>query len=129
MGFATLYPYYRAWAPGGWDTKYPNAYDYIERQEEFRSGTGIVLNLTAEQEKILVECYDSWEGIYGKFSNNRGHPHKSCLKKALGETVSDSFFPVSIGNDLLDSKYFIWATFYPGPERKRGRFEDAPWAR
>ncbi|MBR0566797.1 RHS repeat-associated core domain-containing protein, partial [Azoarcus sp. L1K30] len=116
-----------SWGPGGWDTKYPNASDYANRQHTFRSGVGQILNLTPEQEAKLVACYAKHGGDYSAFSNNCGDPHKDCLKEALGSSVSDSLFPVNIGNDLLDSPLNGGSTFYPGPER--GFWDDGFWAR
>jgi hypothetical protein len=39
-----------SFGPGGWDTKYPNAADYVSRQQQFRGGTGVAINLSPEQE-------------------------------------------------------------------------------
>jgi len=116
-----------SWGPGGWDTKYPKASDYAEKQKDFRSGVGVILKLTPEQEKILVECYKEHGGEYSAFSNNCGDPHLSCLKKALKKDISDSFYPVSIGNDLLGSDLYGGSTFYDGPKRKF--WDDGFWAR
>jgi hypothetical protein len=88
---------------------------------------GQILNLTPEQEQKLVECYAKRGGDYNAFTNNCGDPHKDCLQEALGTSISDSFFPVNIGNDLLDSPYNGGSTFYPGPER--GVWDDGFWAR
>eukprot|EP01022_Parablepharisma_sp_SALTPOND_P012586 TRINITY_DN1620_c0_g2_i1.p1 TRINITY_DN1620_c0_g2~~TRINITY_DN1620_c0_g2_i1.p1 ORF type:complete len:1817 (+),score=315.73 TRINITY_DN1620_c0_g2_i1:8817-14267(+) len=115
-----------SWAPGGWDTN-KSASKYAERQKDFRSGVGTILNLTPEQEKKLVECYEKRNKEYDKFTNNCGDPHKDCLEQVTGIPFSDSFFPVNIGNDLLDSPYYGGSKFYEGP--KRGFWDDAPWAR
>ena len=116
-----------SWGPDGWDTKFPKASDYANRQKTFRSGVGTILNLTPEQERKLVACYSKRGGDYSAITNNCGDPHKDCLKEALGISVSDSFFPVSIGNDLLGSPYYDGSTFYPGSER--GFWDDGFWAR
>ncbi len=39
-----------SWGPGGWDTKYPSASDYNARQADFRGGSGVILDLTPQQE-------------------------------------------------------------------------------
>ena len=114
-----------SWAPGGWDKTYPNADEYINRQKQFRSGVGTVLKLTPEQEMKLKACYAKDRGNYNFLTNNCGDPHKDCLKEAFGFSISDSLFPVNIGNDLLNSPYYDSSNFYDGS--KRGLFDDAPW--
>ncbi len=118
-----------SWGPRGWDTKYPNAVDYAKRQQGFRSGVGTILKLTPEQEKKLVECYAKKREDYSTFTNNCGDPHKDCLREATGGALSDSLFPVNIGNDLLDSPYYGGSKFYDGPSTPRGFFDDAFWVR
>lgn len=115
-----------SWTPDGWDTN-PSASNYAQRQEGFRSGVGTILKLTPDQEKKLVECYAKKRKDYSKFTNNCGDPHEDCLKEAAGVTFSNSFFPVNIGNDSLNSPYYGGSTFYTGPSRPFWR--DAPWAR
>ncbi|MFC3285980.1 hypothetical protein [Litchfieldella rifensis] len=104
-----------------------DAKDYANGQSTFRSGTGVVINLTPDQEYQLEQCYARGQGSYSSFKNNCGDPHKRCLEEVLGESISNSFFPVSIGNDLLESPFYGGSTFYPGPQREFGA--DAPWAR
>ncbi|MCU7921043.1 MAG: hypothetical protein KZQ95_22190 [Candidatus Thiodiazotropha sp. (ex Epidulcina cf. delphinae)] len=116
-----------SWGPGGWDTRYPNASDYADRQQTFRPGVGTILDLTPEQERRLEECYARSRGEYSSTSNNCADPHQDCLSEVLGSPISDTFFPVNFGNDLLDSPYYDGSTFYPGPDRSFG--DDAPWAR
>ena len=115
-----------SWTPDGWDTN-PSASNYAQRQERFRSGVGTIFNLTPDQEKKLVECYAKKRKDYSKFTNNCGDPHKDCLQEATGVLFSDSFFPVNIGNDSLDSPYYKGSTFYSGPSRPF--WKDALWAR
>jgi hypothetical protein len=45
-----------SWAPGGWNTQNVTAVGYNDRQTSFRSGTGVKLNLTPEQESKLQNC-------------------------------------------------------------------------
>jgi RHS repeat-associated protein len=118
-----------SWSPGGWDSTYSSASDYAARQQTFRSGIGVILNLTPEQEQKLVACYKKNRSGYDKFTNNCGQPQKNCLKEATGGALSDSFFPASIGNDLLDSSYYGGSTLYDGPSTPRGFLDNAPWAR
>lgn len=115
-----------SWAPGGWDKKSKKADDYAKKQN-FRSGAGVILNLTPEQEKKLEACYAQKQESYNFATNNCGDPHKDCLESVLGAPISDSTFPANIGNDLLGSPYYKGSTFYPGP--KRGFWDDGWWAR
>jgi hypothetical protein len=115
-----------SFGPNGWDQTYSNAADFIARQETFRSGTGVILNLTPDQEQRLAACLAKPRGKYGELTNNCGTPAKDCLQEALGYSISNSFFPVSIGNDLLDSPLYKGSTFYPGPDR--AWWSNAPWA-
>ena len=117
-----------SWGPGGWD-KNPSAASYAQINQKFRSGVGTVLKLTPEQEKRLVECYAKKRKDYGAVSNNCGDPHKDCLKEAMGDVLSDSFFPVNIGNDLIDSKYYGGTKIYEGPVEPRKFFDDGYWVR
>jgi RHS repeat-associated protein len=116
-----------SWGPNGWDRTYPNAADYIARQSGFRSGAGVILNLTPDQERRLQQCYNKPRGDYSTLSNNCGDPHKDCLKEVLGFTITDSLLPVNIHWDLFLSPYAIGTTFYPGP--KRGFWDDGFWTR
>ncbi|SFM92851.1 RHS repeat-associated core domain-containing protein, partial [Halopseudomonas yangmingensis] len=116
-----------SWGPSGWDTRYPNASDYADRQGTFRSGAGVILNLTPDQERRLEECYARSRGNYSSISNNCADPHQECLSEVLGSSISNALFPVNFGNDLLGSPYYGGSTFYPGPDR--GFWDDAPWAR
>ncbi len=117
-----------SWGPRGWDTN-PSASNYVQNQQKFRSGVGVILNLTPDQERKLVECYAKKREEYSSLSNNCGDPHKDCLSEALGASVSDSLFLVNIGNDLLDSPYYGGSTFYDGPSTPRGFFDDGFWVR
>lgn len=116
-----------SWGPNGWDTRYPKADDYANRQVSFRSGVGVILNLTPEQEQRLQECYKRSRDEYSPKSNNCADPHQDCLSEVLGLTLTDTLFPVSFGNALLDSPFYEGSTFYNGPDRKFG--DDAPWAK
>jgi len=116
-----------SWGPGGWDTRYPKASDYVDRQSKFRSGVGSVLNLTPEQERRLEACYARSRGDYDTHNNNCADPHQECLSEVLGFTFLDALFPVDFGERLMNSPFYVKPTFYPGPDR--GFWDDAPWAR
>jgi RHS repeat-associated protein len=104
-----------SWGPNGWDTKYPNASDYADRQGTFREGVGVVLNLTPDQEQRLEECYARKRGEYSTKDNNCAAPHQECLSEVLGTTLTDTLFPVDFGNALLDSSCYKGSIFYQGP--------------
>jgi hypothetical protein len=82
---------------------------------------------TIAQEKKLIACYAKKRDKYSAFTNNCADPHEDCLKEATGGALSDSFFPVNVGNDLLDSPYYGGSTFYPA-SNARGFFDDGFWA-
>ena len=104
-----------SWGPNGWDTN-KSAKEYAAKQN-FRSGVGLVLDLTEEQEKKLVACYNRKRSNYNFLINNCGDPHEECLQEALGKRITFSMRPVSIGNELNRSKYFKKKILYPGPKR------------
>ncbi len=116
-----------SYGPNGWDRTFPNAADYAVRLEGFRSGTGVILNLTPEQEKRLAACLAKPRGKYSEIKNNCTTPAKDCLQEVLGYAVSTSFFPENVGNDLLNSPLYNGSTFYSGPNRPW--WSNAPWAR
>jgi hypothetical protein len=104
-----------SWGTKGWDTN-PSADDFAKKNQKFRTGVGVILKLTPEQEKKLVQCYAKAREKYTIFGNNCADPHKDCLLEATGvpvrDSLIDSVFPVSLGNDLLDSPYFGGTVFY-----------------
>jgi RHS repeat-associated protein len=108
-----------SWGPNGWDTKYPSAADYNDRQRDFRGGTGIILNLTPEQEAALAACLSSHSGPYSAFSNNCGTPIQSCLEK-IGAGVGNSMLPTDVLENLQNSPNAIGTTSYPDPRNNSG---------
>jgi RHS repeat-associated protein len=122
-----------SWAPDGWDSR-PMAITYIERQRQFRSGAGVILNLTPGQEAKLANCLSRSGGEYDAVTDNCGTPFKDCLA-SIGLDIGYPLFPVDIGDALLNSPLYGGSTFYLGPKRGffdnilRGDFPDAPWAR
>ncbi len=116
-----------SFGPNGWDQTYQKATDYEVRQETFRSGPGVVLNLTRDQEKRLAACLAKKRDPYSKLSNNCGTPGRDCLKEVLGHPVSDSILPLNLINDLLDSSLFKGTTEYFGPGPATDWWSNAPW--
>jgi RHS repeat-associated protein len=109
-----------SWSPPGqWDSKYTNAADYNARQQEFRDGRGVILNLTPKQEKDLTICLKQASGEYSVFSNNCGTSIQQCL-----QNVGIKFDPALRSNEVLESlkksPQAIGNTVHPGPSRDGG---------
>jgi len=123
-----------SFTPRGWDSRYPTADAYIQRQQQFRSGAGVVLNLTPDQEAQFAECLNKSNSGYDAITDNCGTPFKDCLSM-IGQSIGYPLFPADIGDALLNSPLYDGSTFYPGPSRglfenlRRGDLPDAPWAR
>lgn len=109
--------------PGQWDTKYPNAADYNERQQTFRDGNGVILNLTPDQEKALAACMSASSGKYSVMSNNCGTSVQDCLQK-VGVQFDKALRPSSIFGNLSGSPSAMGSTFYPGPARTGGPLDN-----
>jgi len=109
--------------PGQWDTKYPRASDYNARQQTFRDGSGVVLNLTPDQEKALAACMSASSGEYSLSSNNCGTSVQDCLQK-VGVQFDKALRPSAIFDSLRRSPSAIGSTFYPGPPRDGGPLEN-----
>jgi RHS repeat-associated protein len=113
--------------PGQWDTKYPFASQYIARQQTFRDGSGVVLNLTPAQEKALAACMKGSSGRYSLSSNNCGTAVQDCLHK-VGVQFDSALRPSAIFESLSSSPSAIAGTFYPGPARDGGPLDNpAVW--
>ncbi len=96
------------------------------QMNSFRSGVGSVLTLTPRQEAQFEACLKSPQGTYSTTSNNCANPVIKCLRK-LGFLVGPVLFPVSLGNELLDSGLVHNFIFYPQTTPANG--VSAPWAR
>jgi RHS repeat-associated protein len=90
-----------SWSPHGWDKTFASVSAYIARQQEFRGGTGYVLDLSFEQEEKIAECLKSAGGQYSATSNNCGTSIQQCLRNA-GVPVGQSTLPINIGRKLAD---------------------------
>jgi len=98
---------------------------YLNRNS-FRQGIGSVLNLTPDQENRFQACLSGSSGNFNSFTNNCGDPVESCLNQ-LGLNIGSSLFPVSLGNNLLDSGLVNQINFYDPTQPASG--SSAPWAR
>ncbi|WP_150539437.1 RHS repeat domain-containing protein [Actinobacillus vicugnae] len=105
-----------SWGPKGWDTV-KSANTYANKQTEFRSGVGIIMDLTKEQEDKLEQCYKRERSSYNFAINNCGDPHEECLAEVLGKRITYSMRPVPIGNELHMSEYSKGKVIYKGPDR------------
>ncbi|MHA6889851.1 RHS repeat-associated core domain-containing protein [Ralstonia pseudosolanacearum] len=117
-----------SWGPGGWDKTYPNASDYNNRQSEFRGGTGVILNLTPEQEAAFAACMRKARGAYNAISNNCGTPPQECLK-SVGADIGNSTLPSIVLDNLKASPFAIGNIIYPDPRGPSSSFAKSPWWR
>jgi RHS repeat-associated protein len=105
--------------PGQWDSKYTNAADYNARQQEFRDGRGVILNLTPKQEKDLAVCLKQASGSYSVLSNNCGTSIQQCLQN-VGIKFDPALRPNEVLESLKKSPQAIGNTVHPGPPRDGG---------
>lgn len=105
-----------SFGPNGWDTKRPSADDYAERQTEGigRGGRGVVLDLTPEEESLLVACLNQSGKDYNPVSNNCGNPFRSCLQKLgiVDFTDKARVLPVDVYRQIRSSPRAVGKTRY-----------------
>jgi RHS repeat-associated protein len=104
-----------SFGPRGWDTKYLNAAAYAIAQQQFRGGTGVVLNLTPEQEKQFAQCLINHKDPYTYTRNNCGTPIQSCLNSLGVGTGQNRILPSDFYSELLDTSIFGGLQSYSGP--------------
>lgn len=129
-----------SWGTGGWDSnKDPST--YIDNNRNFRSGTGVKISMTPDQENRFEECLKKHDGKYNIFTNNCGTPPQKCLREvgindfydptqtAIGVN-ENHVFPVDLGNGLLSSGAVKGTSEYPAktPATTMERLKRAPWA-
>ena len=113
-----------SWAPPGqWDSQFPFADDYAQHNQAFRDGSGVILNLTPQQETDLQACLVASSGKYNVFSNNCGTAPQACLTK-VGVKFSHALRPNKIIENLLKSPQAVAPTSYPGPQRDLSPFDN-----
>ncbi len=96
-----------SFSPNGMDIR--PADDYA-KMNNFREGVGSVLNLSPQQEAILQNRLNS-PGEYGRITNNCVNPVQKGLKE-FGVNIGTNLFPVSLGNNLIDSGNIKSFKFY-----------------
>jgi RHS repeat-associated protein len=107
-----------SFGPGGWDTRYPTAKEYAERQESpdiDRQGRGLILDLSPTEEAHLSRCVSKFKK-YNGFSNNCGNPWLECLDD-LGITNSRGsprVLPSEVMDIIRSSPRAIGNTVYQG---------------
>jgi hypothetical protein len=109
--------------PGQWDLQFPFADNFERRNQEFRDGNGVVLNLTPKQETDLQACLVASSGKYNWFNNNCGTAPQACLTK-VGVKFSHALRPNQIIENLRKSPQAIGNTFHPGPQRDLSPFDN-----
>ena len=110
-----------SFGPGGWDTRYPTAQEYADRQKSpdiDREGRGITLDLSPLEEAKLASCLKKATNYQG-MNNNCGAPWIQCLDE-LGITHSGnrpSVLPGDVMKIIGGSKRANGNTSYPGRRR------------
>jgi hypothetical protein len=129
-----------SWSTGGWNTN-KDPVTYIDRNRNFRSGTGVKIKMTPDQENRFEACLKRHGGSYNIATNNCGTPPQNCLR----EVGIDDFYdfrntnfgingnhvlPVDLGNGLLSSPSAGPPTNYPAKNEPTvfERLTRAPWA-
>jgi hypothetical protein len=108
-----------SWAPGGWDTQSATAAEYNRRQQDFRGGSGVMLNLSPQQEAALASCMRAQTAAYNAVTNNCGNPVQQCLN-AVGAGIGNSVLPSVILENLRSSPNSNGNVSYPSPRPSSG---------
>ncbi len=105
-----------SYGPKGMST--PTTQEYLQRNNEFRNGVGMVLNLTPDQEHALEQWlieydreHDDGQG-YDVLRNNCGDPIEQGLS-SLGIDVGRNLTPAALANALQNSGIVSGTNFYP----------------
>jgi len=98
-----------SWGPNGMTIE--SQADYLDRNS-FRDGAGLTLNISPLQEDIFEQCLQVDHGEYSALTNNCSDPVQRCLSSA-GVELPSSVFPVTLGNNLLQSGAVESAVLYP----------------
>ncbi|WP_460227638.1 RHS repeat-associated core domain-containing protein, partial [Aurantivibrio infirmus] len=92
-----------SYGPSGWDKTYKTADEYIKRQTEKvgRGGTGYVVSLTPEQDKVFDKCMEKAKNNvgsdkYGGLLNNCSTGVQACLAVAGAGSLGVSTLPSSL---------------------------------
>lgn len=107
---------------GGWDTRYPTAAAYAQRQTQGvgRGGLGVVVAMTPDQDAAFDACMQGEKdsptmGGYNLASNNCTTAAQGCLIQA-GIGIPVVMSPVQFRNNLFDANVVNSVVRYrPGP--------------
>jgi uncharacterized protein RhaS with RHS repeats len=99
-----------SFAPGGMDVR--SASDYLGLNG-FRSGTGIILNLTGAQEAAFASYLRNYSSGYSATSNNCGSPVQSGLQQLGALSGGSSMLPNNVMSAIGASPNAIGQTSYP----------------
>jgi len=106
----------------GWDTHYPTANDYIQRQTQKvgRGGLGVIIDMNSKQDAKFDSCMAGEKsnptmGAYKLPSNNCTTAAQACLVQA-GVPVPMSMSPAQLQENLFDANLVKSVIHYrPGP--------------
>ena len=94
---------------GGWDTRYPTAADYAQRQTQGvgRGGLGVVVVMNKSQDVVFDECMQGEKdrptmGAYNLVSNNCTTSAQGCLIKA-GVGIPFAMSPAQFQANLFEA--------------------------
>jgi RHS repeat-associated protein len=112
-----------SWGPGGMDIE--SAQSYAARNQEFRSGRGLILGLSYQQEAELKSMLSSTTGKYNAFKNNCTDPiERGLAGVGARDSQLNSLLPSGLAHSL--SNLAIGQTSYSGPPDTRSLV--APWS-
>ncbi len=115
-----------SFGPGGMAIKNANA--YATRNQEFRGGVGITLNLTPQQEAAFEKSLKNAKDPYSVFNNNCA----DVVEKALGQAgvaTGNPFFPSSLQRILTGVPQYNGTNIYTPAVTNDSKLENAPWTR
>lgn len=109
-----------SFGPKGWDKTYHTADSYINQQtdENKRSGLGVVVKLTHDQDTKYDQCISaakSSNNPYNKMTNNCTSSAQACLINA-GVQIWPSVLPGSFLHELLNSDSASKINWYKPPK-------------
>ena len=93
----------------GWDRTYPTAQEYIDRQTQLRTGTGLLISMTPDQDRVFDQCMADSKAAkekYNGFSNNCTTAAQTCLN-AAGISLPKTIFPQDFQENLWRSGVVI----------------------
>ena len=89
---------------------------FFERNTKFRSGTGILIEVTADQKKAIKADLHSWyteKTTYNFVTRNCGDPIEAALEK-LGFNLGANLTPNGLEASLEGSGHYAGYIWYPG---------------